>query len=845
MEFVEYFLRNTDHPMWVSSIDNAAGKGAVEKKVLSRDEEKLSSYATKMDLKGHSIYYCASTILAGKRRKKEHALEVFFLWADLDFREIDLPPDEILERLKSLGCPPTRIHATGGGYHALWQLRQRVDLTVDGEIDRVESALKLLALNVAGDPMVCQVVSLLRLPGSHNPKRERKPLVSVLKSDGPTYHLRELTEWLGSLSAPAMLRRGEDDNPYLRASAAQGFKPPIDVEDRLASMVHHGVGDSSIHSTQVSVTASLMAQGVDEDEAVRMVLEATQAVGPPSWDWKREERKIRVLCQSFLRKHPELREEQPFPRLAIDNGRSPKRDSDGDDGGDVEEVHEGNVVALAEHRQKKTKKAKGDAHVALGKGVLLKLKSDNQRMLFSQGRMFLYKNGVWRGYTSDEEKVWISVEVEKACRGIDLTSTSKLVNETKLWLQRNPDLHDDTIEWDAHGKIPTSSGLIDPTTWRVEEYAPEHYATMRIDCRYDPSARCPVWTSMLEDAFEGDAETIQFVKELVGTSLVAKKPRSLTRVLVLLGASNSGKSNLINVMAGLVSNGVNSTPLATLENAHGLVNFLSPHPWVLHEAFEQAKWEMSATTKALLSGDPVTVNVKNGALISHRWRGAAFWGTNVPPQFKEASRAMENRLAIVNVKRVYDHTQVVGAAALARDRGYSSPAELVLTTEKEGVLAWAIDGLRSAMARGYFKMTDEMAESLHAMRMASNIASGFMEECCEFTHTEMVSTPDFYAAFSAWWRENKGGIIPTVDSLGRAMSSLSDPRIAIGLKHNHVRHYAGIKLTGSGLDYWNAHAQSAFSERSGLRISSSADEVNKEIPGAWDRHEQVVRLRRT
>lgn len=863
MEFVDYFLKHTDHPMWVSSIDNAKGKGAVEKPRTGRDAKALSAYATKMDLKGCSIYYCVATIEEGKRRKKQHAKEIFFLWTDLDFREIDLDPAEILDRIKALKCPPTRIHATGGGYHCLWELRQRVDLTVDGAIDQVESVLKLLALNLAGDPMVCQVVSLLRMPETHNPKREQKPLVDVVRSGAETYSLRELTDWLGSLSAPVMLRRGENDNPYLRFSASQNFKAPVDVEDRLASMVLHGVGDSAVHSTQLSVVASLAAQGWSEDEITEKVLEATQGVeGSSNWDWRREERKIRELYRSFMRKHGDevterVERERSSPRLVSTNdpptqGRRRRRSTSGN--GDDEETEEGmsevaigvdgNVVRLEDARPAAKVKAK-DAHVVLGGAILFDMKTRGERLLFCQGRMYVYSGGVWRGYSQDDEKIWSARAVEKACRGIKLTSTTKLVAETRAWLQRNPDIHDDDVKWDAHGMIATKSGLIDPRTWEIRDYSPDDYATLQIDCKYEPRAKCPAWKRMLSDALEGDAMTIQFVQECMGASLLASKPRTLMRALILLGESNSGKSNLLNVMGGLVSKEANTTPLSTLENAHGLTNFLSPKPWVLHEAFDQARWEMSSTAKALLSGDPVTVNIKNGALVSHHWKAPVFWGTNVPPQFKETSRAMENRLAIVHIKKVYDASQVVGVALEAREKGYSSPSEYVLAEEKEGVLVWALEGLKRALARGHFAMTSEMAESLHQMRTASNIAAGFVEECCEYDADKMVSTPDFFAAFSAWWRETKGGNVPAVDSLGKAMSALSSTKIVLGLRSGHLRQYVGIKLTETGLDFWNANAQSIFSERSGARIAASVQEVNKDIPAALLEEDAVVRLRRS
>jgi hypothetical protein len=74
-------------------------------------------------------------------------------------------------------------------------------------------------------------------------------------------------------------------------------------------MKHQGGGDTAIHPTQVSVTAALLARGENIESVVEKVLAATRAVGDPAWDWVREERSIRRMCESWQRKHPP--EKQP------------------------------------------------------------------------------------------------------------------------------------------------------------------------------------------------------------------------------------------------------------------------------------------------------------------------------------------------------------------------------------------------------------------------------------------------------------------------------------------------------------------------------------------------------
>jgi hypothetical protein len=63
--------------------------------------------------------------------------------------------------------------------------------------------------------------------------------------------------------------------------------------------------NGNIHNTQLSVTASLLNQGMEVDDVVRKVQEATKDLPKTDdWDWNREEKTIRKMCTDWLKKHP-------------------------------------------------------------------------------------------------------------------------------------------------------------------------------------------------------------------------------------------------------------------------------------------------------------------------------------------------------------------------------------------------------------------------------------------------------------------------------------------------------------------------------------------------------------
>jgi hypothetical protein len=126
-----------------------------------------------------------------------------------------------------------------------------------------------------------------------------------------TFELDELEEMLCEVS-PIVLRKlrpaQDDDNPFSNAASDPTFKPVIDVARRLSTMCYMGGNDTAIHGTQVSVTASMLNAGFEIDEVVSHVLEATRAKAGDygkRWNWTREERAIRGMCDTWLKKHPQ------------------------------------------------------------------------------------------------------------------------------------------------------------------------------------------------------------------------------------------------------------------------------------------------------------------------------------------------------------------------------------------------------------------------------------------------------------------------------------------------------------------------------------------------------------
>jgi len=257
------------------------------------------------DKKDRGTFFAVATLTPRQtRRSKETVHEIVCLHCDIDFSGIDMQPDAVLQQLEGLEYPPSKIVNSGHGLHAYWLLSEALPATPE-LIIQVEIALRGLADMLGGDPAVCEVARLMRVPGSHNTKNGERLPVTMIVDGNARYELDDLREWITGTRV-LIPRKGTalSGNPYLDANIPAGG-PAVDVDARLANMRFQGEGDSSIHQTQLAVSAALLNRDAPIDEVVQILLDGTRkAAGAAGerWNWAREEKDMRRMCEAWARK---------------------------------------------------------------------------------------------------------------------------------------------------------------------------------------------------------------------------------------------------------------------------------------------------------------------------------------------------------------------------------------------------------------------------------------------------------------------------------------------------------------------------------------------------------------
>ena len=708
--------------------------------------------------------------------------------------------DRVQEILRETKNPPTIIVSSGRGIHAYWVLKTPTKNLIDHEM-----AIKGLARIFAGDRVVTHAAALMRLPGTVNSKDGGHREVTVISDEGPIYSFDVLKDWI-KMADVEIHKKGEGGRVDF---ASFQVRPPVDVEGRLAAMMHKGEGDTSVHATQLSVTASLLNAGVSVEEVVHRVLSATKDAVRENWDWTAEENTIRRMCDSWVEKQPK----QPVAQII-----------------NLSE-------AKAERKTKTNKQSKEQFYLSIAIETVNYIKKNGERFIFVAGEPLRYTSNKWvRLPSSRDVSFHICHHIQRYCSSKGILTNNKMISEIKRLITDEFIPRVEEIDWDNTNLIPFKNYLLDYTSGEVIQHNAENYLTRVINRDHDPEAVCPMWKQMLADAFPDEPDVIKLIQEIAGMGLLSEKSRALTTAMVLVGPASSGKSNILEVLGKIYSDSSIAVPIDRLEVSHGTMPFLSQSPWVLDEAFDTGTWHTSKTIKALLTGENIEVNIKNGAVTNIRYKAPVFWGANVMPQFKEMTEAIKKRLTVIRCKQIFDLGEPIGVAKRALEKGYVNPAELVIEEELQGIINWAIRGLKRASKKGRFSKVESVEESSKIIHESGNFAIGFLRDCTTVDRQKMISTTDAYGAFEAWWHENRGDSarVPSQQSLVMAIVSLHrKDLIKSPEKFNNFNYLIGISLSTLGEDYWIASSVQACNKNLVRRYSDSLDKINVLIPEKW------------
>lgn len=849
VEFIKtLFGPVTEAPVYICSLANDRNdeREPSERRVSTRDADDIAKFVTKWDRPRRGLFFCVGTVKAGQRRAKENIVEVIGLHADIDLKDISDTRSDVEHKLAQLRLPPSVLVFSGHGIHAYWLFKEAITLS-DGnaresEIERVEQALRLLADLVGGDPQVCEISRLMRLPGTHNTKRDAWTEVRTIKDGPERYELDDIEEWLAETS-PVILRKerpavSTQDNPFLAAAQRLGFKPSIDVEQRLGAMTYMGTGDSSIHQTQLAVSASLLNSGSEVGEVVDTIMAATQAAAGPygaRWNWRREQRALEKMCDDWLRKNP-----RPQPRsLSSAATQQAEKTLQAARQREVEVNGAGGqaaaVVNLAERRQaRKSKKADGALSISnvVADGVIEAVRKAGQDIMLSEGEVWIYAGGTWHVMTPADQQ-WLLTLIQEGFEA--LGEPSKTSNLTAAWkrLTEHPGLFRREIAWAGSDLIVCQNGVLEVATRQFHQHGPHWMAQRKIGVEYQPGAECPKFAKLLASMFSDRADTEDYagiVQQWAGAALaVSHLSREERKALLLVGPSRTGKTELSRVMRGLIGDPVATPSVAEISERFGLSSLYQAAAWIRDDAINEGDNLDPQRFKTIVTGEPIDIERKHRPVIAGvELALPVLLTTNALPRARDKSDAIFNRAIVLEMTNVVSEEAAPAARQkIGVPRGMTLGSWLV-AEEGPGILNWALEGLERLLERGAYDLPESVRNANQRFKDDNNPVGEWARTSIQKTAYGKVSRADVACAYHGWQREQDGddaralGNRALIPRLRAAVPSIGD------FTDEHGRRYlTGIHLTSEGLQYWDLHMQGPQLKGGSKGTSSTKHDVNK------------------
>ena len=295
-----------------------------------------------------------------------------------------------------------------------------------------------------------------------------------------------------------------------------------------------------------------------------------------------------------------------------------------------------------------------------------------------------------------------------------------------------------SMDFDVFNRNPylvnVRNGLLDIRDMSFKEHTPSYLSTVQLNVEYNPHAHCPQFEKFLNEVL--DCRLIPLVQEILGYLLTTNT--SAQKSFVLLGPARTGKSTLLWVVEYLLlgKKNVSNIPwqeigdkFKTAELLGKLANVFSDLP--------SKSIDDTGIFKVVTGEDYLMAEKKNKNPFKFRpFARLVFSCNELPKNYVDRTEGFYRRLIIVPFNRQIEKNKIDKALKYKFQR------------EKEGILNWALEGLRRLYENNFEFSENELTDDVKKeYKRENNNVISFVEECCEIDSLFSCSRIEIYEAY--------------------------------------------------------------------------------------------------
>lgn len=221
--------------------------------------------------------------------------------------------------------------------------------------------------------------------------------------------------------------------------------------------------------------------------------------------------------------------------------------------------------------------------------------------------------------------------------------------------------------------VPLRNGIYDMKNKYLNQFSPDYVFLNKSPVAYNPNAKSPVlvdpetgfefeFERWLLDLMDGREEDVLAVKQVLAACLMPNLPVE-QMVLFCNEGGSAGKGCILRLIRALVGAGVQNMSIDDILKEYALKPLVDGGCTVLlgDENDTDAYYRGVSTLKALITGDGITVNMKNRDMQSICWNGTLVQCCNSLPRFSDNSSSFGRRIYALKFKKNFHQTGKVTA----------------------------------------------------------------------------------------------------------------------------------------------------------------------------------------
>lgn len=286
----------------------------------------------------------------------------------------------------------------------------------------------------------------------------------------------------------------------------------------------------------------------------------------------------------------------------------------------------------------------------------------------------------------------------------------------------------------------------------------EDFISMRLGATYNPEATCPRWIQFLDEVFNSNEEVIGYIQRAVGYSLTGDTREQ--KMFLLHGGGLNGKSVFLDVLTTLLGDYAGTASFETFdankrsESTNDLAALRGKRLVTVIET-EDGKRLAEARVKSVTGQDPITCRFLYGEFFTYRPTYKIWLAMNHLPAIRGTDKGIWRRIQLVPFNQDFSGRE---------DKTLST----TLHGELDGILQWALEGLRAWWQRG-LDTPAIVTNATSKYRSESDQVGRWISDAMVQVSNVSITVAQAYQSYKAWCETN-GEKVESQNKLGRILT---------------------------------------------------------------------------